>query len=263
MISRQSSGSNSALDSDEGGRAPPPANSTPKGSVRLAGTGRDDWVRVWASNGTAKTPPVAEVNADTSWAGGGGTLHSLSTAKTCSLTCALACCLSQPPTSNASYSVSACRTCATTARRTACSSRSFAAALRPTRPLYLRQACSAICVSRPCGQPRIEFPDSFGKPNDVLVIQLGPALSGAGAPRLPGRGVRRALLLCLLEGVLLDQQPLAFVSLARPTPFQDHRREPGVLAGATRQGRVTGGEEDEVVQVGAGEAQGPSPRPRA
>ena len=49
----------------------------------------------------------------------------------------------------------------------------------------------------PLRAARIELPDSFSKPNDVLVIQLGPTLSGAGAPRLPGRGVRRTLLLRL------------------------------------------------------------------
>ena len=67
----------------------------------------------------------------------------------------------------------------------------------------------------------IELPDPFGEPEDVLIIQLGPAFGGAGAPGLPCGGIRRALLLRLLEGVLLDQQSLAFVSLSRPTPFQD------------------------------------------
>ena len=59
------------------------------------------------------------------------------------------------------------------------------------------------------------------KPNDVSLIQLRPALGGADAPRLPCGGVRRALLLRLLEGALLAQESLAFVSLARSTPFQD------------------------------------------
>jgi hypothetical protein len=104
----------------------------------------------------------------------------------------------------------------------------------------------------------IELPNSFGKPSDVPVIQLRPVLGGARAPRLPCGGIRRALLLRLLEGVLLDQQPLALISLACPTPFQNHRGEPRVLAGAARQGGVTRREEYEVVQVGAGEAQGPS-----
>jgi hypothetical protein len=69
------------------------------------------------------------------------------------------------------------------------------------------------------GTAGIEFPDSFGKPNDVLLIQVRPALGGAGAPRLPCGGVRRALLLRLLEGGFFDQESLAFVSLSRPTPF--------------------------------------------
>ena len=42
--------------------------------------------------------------------------------------------------SNVSYSVSACRTWDSTARRTESASSCFAAALRPTRPLYLQQA---------------------------------------------------------------------------------------------------------------------------
>ena len=98
------------------------------------------------------------------------------------------------------------------------------------------------------------------KPNDVSLIQLRPALGGADAPRLPCGGVRRALLLRLLEGALLAQESLAFVSLACPTPLQDHRGEPGMPAGATRQSRVTCREEQEVVQVCVAEAKGP---PRA
>ena len=90
----------------------------------------------------------------------------------------------------------------------------------------------------PLGTARIELPDTGGEPDDVLLIQLRPPLCGARPPCLSGRSVGRALLLCPIEGVLLDQQPLALVSLACLTPFEDDRRETGVFTRTAREGCI-------------------------
>jgi len=66
----------------------------------------------------------------------------------------------------------------------------------------------------------IELPHARCKPNEVLVIALGPAHGRPGAPRLPGRGVCRAFPFRLLEGALLHQLPLTIA----PEGLQSVRR---------------------------------------
>ena len=79
----------------------------------------------------------------------------------------------------------------------------------------------------------------------------------------------QALGLGALERLLLNQQSLALVLLARTAPLEHHGGEPGVLAGAPREGRIAGGEKHKVVEVGTGEAEGTTiagqkdPRPPA
>src|SRR5439155_19041593 len=76
---------------------------------------------------------------------------------------------------------------------------------------------------------------------------------------LAARTIGPALTLRLFESRLLDQDPLTLVPLSRPTEPDDHRTEGRVLAGSSGQRRVTAGEEDEMVEVGAREAEGSSP----
>ena len=69
-----------------------------------------------------------------------------------SCTSSRASCRSSPRPKSSSYWVSVWRTCAVTAKRIASESNAFALAERPTRPLYFRQACSAILAARNLGQ---------------------------------------------------------------------------------------------------------------
>jgi hypothetical protein len=83
----------------------------------------------------------------------------------------------------------------------------------------LRDLCLATL-----GTAWIEFADAGGKAANVLVIEFCAAFGRLLASRLSRSGVCRALLLCLREGLVLDEESLAFVALARPTPLDDDRR---------------------------------------
>jgi nitrogen regulatory protein PII len=90
------------------------------------------------------------------------------------------------------------------------------------------------------------------------VLIGGPlALLGALAGPGSGRGIGEALSLRPLERQLLDQEALALVAPARPAEPDDDRAQGRVRAGAPGQGRIAAGEEDEVIEIRAGEAQGP------
>ena len=57
------------------------------------------------------------------------------------------------------------------------------------------------------------------------------------------------------ERFFLDQQALTFIALARSAPLQHDSGERRVTARATRQRNIAGGQEDEMVEVGAGQAE--------
>ena len=79
--------------------------------------------------------------------------HASNTSSTRSRVCALASYRSWPVSSSSSYLVKSCRTAAATASRIAPGSKRFAAADRPTRPLHLRQSCSAMVRASSGGHP--------------------------------------------------------------------------------------------------------------
>jgi hypothetical protein len=91
--------------------------------------------------------------------------------------------------------------------------------------------------------------------HQVLVgAALPVAFTATGARVLVGQ----ALHLGLLQGRLLNQDPLALVALARAAEPDDHRHQTACLPGAPAQGGVAGRQEDKVVQVRASHAEWPA-----
>ena len=112
-------------------------------------------------------------------------LHCIRIWSTESFTAARASNLSHPFARRKSYFVSACRMCAITANWIACLSKDLAAAERPTRPLYFRQACSAMLNSLPGGHP--------GKRLRTCRANRSIYCWSSSARRAAARSTRRAL----------------------------------------------------------------------
>lgn len=102
---------------------------------------------------------------------------------------------------------------------------------------------------------RKQLAQPVGKLARVVLIGGPLALLGALAGPGSGRGIGEALSLRPLERRLLDQEALALVAPARPAEPDDDRAQGRVRAGAPGQGRIAAGEEDEVIEIRAGEAQ--------
>ncbi|MGH7369087.1 MAG: hypothetical protein ACREKQ_15130 [Candidatus Rokuibacteriota bacterium] len=100
---------------------------------------------------------------------------------------------------------------------------------------------------------------SLGELTDVLLVHRLPTLRCSLAGSLARLRICQALSFRLRESRLLDQHSLTFVSLSRPTESKDHRTEGRVCGGTAGQRRITAGEKDEVIEVGAGKAEGPFP----
>ena len=139
--------------------------------------------------------------------------------------------LSYPFAKSSSYFVSRCRRWATTARRTTSSSNALAEADRPTRPLYLRQACSAISRSLPAGQPGKSSLTRAANWSHIPSVQF---LSAGGLPlpaTLPDVLVGQTLLFRFLQRLRFNQQSLPFISLSSSTPFQYNSRKGSNVCG--------------------------------
>jgi hypothetical protein len=100
---------------------------------------------------------------------------------------------------------------------------------------------------------RIHLANSGCKLLDVLFIEFGSAECCLPASLLTLRRVGLAFLFRLIECLLFNQQPLAFIPFAGTTPFQYDRGELGVLSRPASQSGITGRQECEVIEVGAGE----------
>jgi hypothetical protein len=135
----------------------------------------------------------------------------------------------------------------------ACGSRTA----HPARVLSARVVgnCAAL-RSRAAGK---RVAQSLGKLAHVALVEFLPTLRCSLTGALAGRGIRQALSLRPLERRFFDQHSLTLVPLSRSAEPDDHRTEGRVLARSTRQRRITAGEEDEMVEVGASEAEGPFP----
>ena len=67
--------------------------------------------------------------------------------------------------------------------------------------------------------------------------------------------VREAFPFGLGQRLFLDEQALPLVAFARPAPFEHDGREPRMLLRAPGQRRVTRGQKDQMIQIGARQAQ--------
>jgi len=90
-----------------------------------------------------------------------------------------------------------------------------------------------------------------------LLVQFGATLGGSLADALARLGVGQTFALGLLQRRLLDQHALALVASARAAEPDHDRIERRVLSGASRERCIPAGQEHEVVEVGAGEAERP------
>jgi hypothetical protein len=101
---------------------------------------------------------------------------------------------------------------------------------------------------------RIKFPNSQSKSLYVIPIDFSPSLRLT----LPAAGsnllVRQALLLTLFQSTGLNQQTLPFIALSRTTPLEHYRGQGRVLPRPPGECCIPGGKEDEVIEVGTGEA---------
>lgn len=89
----------------------------------------------------------------------------------------------------------------------------------------------------------------------VLSIELGPPFRFT--PAAPGSclSIVQALGFSALKRVLLHEQSLALVPPARATPFQHHRGERRVFAGAPREGSIARRQKYQVIEICTGEAE--------
>jgi len=127
---------------------------------------------------------------------------------------------------------------------------------RPANPAAILQTGVFRNDHLPSGRAmRIKFPYAGSKTRDVLLIEICSAFCFPLTPPHANLGVGQALLLGLLQRLLLDQQPLSFVPLASLAPLEHHRRQRRVLSGTPRHGRIACGQKNEMVQIGARQAQ--------
>ena len=112
------------------------------------------------------------------------------------------------------------------------------------------------CRVSTCGTARKDLLHTAREACDELTVLFRTTI-GISQP-LPGPDltVRQTLLFGLCQCLLFHQQTLPFLSLPRPAPFQDKRGQRGVFVRAPCDGRIARGEEDQMIEVGAGEAKG-------
>ena len=104
-----------------------------------------------------------------------------------------------------------------------------------------------------------QFAQSLGKLAHVALVDLLPTLYCSLTGSLAGRRIGEALSLRLLESRLFNQDSFTLVPFSRPTEPNDYRTERRVLGSASGQSRITAGEKNEVIEIGACEAEGPFP----
>src|SRR5262245_35192771 len=104
----------------------------------------------------------------------------------------------------------------------------FIQALRRSRPAHAPAVFPARVFGyrglSPPGAGGEDLAHSLREPLHVLTIQLLSPNGFALLASLPDLAVGHTFLFGLFQRLLFDHQPLAFVTLTRATPFQDHRR---------------------------------------
>jgi hypothetical protein len=108
-----------------------------------------------------------------------------------------------------------------------------------------------LCAGRAAGK---QLSHASRKSLDVLSVEVRAPLGLALAVACTCVTIGQALRFGSHQSRFLDQYALSFVSVSCTAPLEDDGRQRRVLACATRQGGIPRREEDEVIQVGAGQA---------
>jgi hypothetical protein len=118
----------------------------------------------------------------------------------------------------------------------------------------VRRDATRLC-GRTAGE---EFLDGSLHAHGEITVLIGAAHLLALAPGCSLAGVVEAFLFGLLECGFLHQDSLALVVAPSPAEAYDHSRKGTVLRGSSRKGGVASGQVDEMIKIGAPEAQWPS-----
>jgi hypothetical protein len=89
----------------------------------------------------------------------------------------------------------------------------------------------------------------------VLLVERLSAFCFSLSPAEARFTVCQAFHFSLFKGLGFDQQALAFITFARPAPAQHDGCQGGVFPCPPGERSIAGGEEEKVVQVGAGQAE--------
>ena len=119
----------------------------------------------------------------------------------------------------------------------------------PARVLSARVVGNCAPLRSGAAGKRVAHP--LGELAHVALVELLPTLRCPLTGALASHGIGQALSLRLLKSRFFNQHSLTLVPLSRPTEPGDYRTEGRVLAGSSCQRRITAGEEDEMVEVGA------------
>lgn len=103
---------------------------------------------------------------------------------------------------------------------------------------------------------RKQFTHSLRKTLDVLSVEIRAPLRLARSMTCARVTIGQALRFGPRKSRFLDQNTLSLVTVAGAAPLEDNSGQRGVLSGPTRQRGVPGWQEDEVVEVSAGQAKG-------
>src|SRR5215831_18146145 len=116
-----------------------------------------------------------------------------------------------------------------------------------------------MCRNRPrlLGRtPRKHLANRLRHARDKDLILLVATNFSVCAPNPSFVSIRATLLFRLFQRSLLDQHTLPLVSLPRPAETNHHGGKRAVLSSTPRQRRVASGQINEMIQVGARQAEG-------
>jgi hypothetical protein len=101
---------------------------------------------------------------------------------------------------------------------------------------------------------RVDLSHPGSELGNVVLIDFVSPQGRVRTSSLSQVGVGRALLLSQLQGLVLHQQALSLVSLARAAPLQYDRSQSRLTACATGQCRIAGGQKHQMVEVSTDQA---------
>jgi hypothetical protein len=127
---------------------------------------------------------------------------------------------------------------------------------RPTNPatIFTASVLSYHLLS-PARTGRKKLAHAQGKTLYILPVQLHLPLRLPFSPAGPHLAVGQAFRFSSFHRLFFYQQTLPLISLSSPAPLQHHRRKDRALAGSPGQRCIAGRKKDQVIQVGASQAQ--------